>query len=539
VALELTAICCKRPDWQYAATIHVNMEIMMEAVGPSGFRTCRLMMYDSPRRSPGGCMIRKRNLIVFAVLLALPAVLIAQDAMTALNNAAKAMGIDSVKTLQYTATGSTFSVGQSFTPGGPYPRFTIKKFVRDLDLDSFSLRQEFVTTRADLRGGGLPIAVGAEQNQVQYINQNSAWPAHVFLWLNPPGFIKGAMMNNPVLSTQTIKGRRYKVVTVKIADKYTVRGLINDQNILERVETALDNHIVLGDAPLDADFLNYKDFGGVKFPSVIRHKMGLQPAFEFLIADLKANVPVNTQPPQPQRGAGGAGGGQAAGVQIQKVAEGVYYITGGTHYSAAVEFKDHIIIIDAPLSAARSQAVIGEVKKQIPNKPIRYVINTHHHFDHSNGLRTYVEEGATIVTHPLAKAFYEKWWARDRTLVPDKMSQTKQKATFETVSDKKIFTDGNQTLEIYALKGNIHADGMLFAYLPKQKILDEADVYTPVDANAPADGPADDAAMCLNLVQNIERLKLDVEQVLPTHGPGKVATKADLYKAAGKGASSN
>src|SRR5207247_2619370 len=125
--------------------------------------------------------------------------------------------------------------------------------------------------------------VGAEQTQVQYINRNSPWPAHVFMWLNPPGFIKGAMANKPMLTAETIKGKKYNVVTVKLQDKYTVRGLIDQQNILERVETALDNHIVLGDAPLDADFLDYKDFGGVKFPAHILHKMGLQPAFEFFV----------------------------------------------------------------------------------------------------------------------------------------------------------------------------------------------------------------------------------------------------------------
>src|SRR5207249_667077 len=122
--------------------------------------------------------------------------------------------------------------------GGPYPRFTIKKFVRDFDLDSYTIRQEFVTTRADERGGALPVKVGAEQTQVQYINRNSPWPAHVFMWLNPPGFIKGAMANKPMLTAETIKGKKYNVVTVKLQDKYTVRGLIDQQNILERVETA-------------------------------------------------------------------------------------------------------------------------------------------------------------------------------------------------------------------------------------------------------------------------------------------------------------
>jgi glyoxylase-like metal-dependent hydrolase (beta-lactamase superfamily II) len=475
-------------------------------------------------------MMKKNSVFAFALLLVVPAALMAQDAMRVLNDAARVMGLENLRTLQYTASGSTFGIGQSFTAGGPYPRFTIKKFVRDFDLDSFTIRQEFVTTRTDLRGGALPIRVGAEQTQVQYLNSNSPWPAHVFMWLNPPGFVKGAMKNNPTLTTETVSGKKYNVVTVKLQNKYTVRGYFNEQNLLDKVETALDNHIVLGDAPLDGIFSDYKDFNGIKFPAHILHNMGLQPSFDFFINEVKPNVAVNTQPPQAQ----GGGGGQGQGVQSQKVVEGVYYFTGGTHHSIAVEFDGYIVVIEAPQSEARSLAVIAEVKKQIPNKPIRYLINTHHHFDHSNGLRTYVDEGATIVTHPLNRNYYEKWWARERTLFVDRLAQSKKKATFEIVNDRKVLTGGARMMEIHLVRGTTHAEGMLMVYLPKEKILVEADIYTPPAPNAPpAQGPPDDGPMALNLVENIERLKLDVQQILPLHGPG-AAPKTDLYRAAGR-----
>lgn len=106
-------------------------------------------------------------------------------------------------------------------------------------------------------------------------------------------------------------------------------------------------------------------------------------------------------------------------VEVQKVAQGVWYLTGGSHHSVAVEFKDHVVVVEAPWNEERSLAVIAEVKKTIPGKPIKYVVNTHHHFDHSGGLRTYVAEGATVITHEMNKAFYEESWIPGRWLSPE------------------------------------------------------------------------------------------------------------------------
>jgi glyoxylase-like metal-dependent hydrolase (beta-lactamase superfamily II) len=226
-------------------------------------------------------------------------------------------------------------------------------------------------------------------------------------------------------------------------------------------------------------------------------------------------------------------------VQTEKVADGVFYLKGGTHHSVAVEFADHVVLIEGPLNEQRSLAVIAEVKKLIPNKPIRYVVNTHHHFDHAGGLRTYVDEGATIITHESNKEFYEKAFSAPRTLNPDRLAQSQKMATIETVGDKdkKVLSDGTRNLELYLIKGNPHSDGILMAFLPKEKILIEADVYNP-PAPPAGNAPAQAAAPVVNpstanAVDNVERLKLDFEKILPLHGPGAV-TRADLYAAIGK-----
>lgn len=161
--------------------------------------------------------------------------------------------------------------------------------------------------------------------------------------------------------------------------------------------------------------------------------------------------------------------------------------------------------------------VIAEVHKLVPNKPIKYIINTHHHFDHTGGLRTYVAEGATVITQEGNKAFLETAWAEPRTLQPDEMSMNGKKATFVTFKDKYELTDGTQVLDLYKLQGDNHNEFMSIGYLPKQKILVEADDFTPPPPNAP---PMNAISMGFanNLYDNLQRLKLDVTEILPLHG---------------------
>jgi glyoxylase-like metal-dependent hydrolase (beta-lactamase superfamily II) len=210
------------------------------------------------------------------------------------------------------------------------------------------------------------------------------------------------------------------------------------------------------------------------------------------------------------------------------LAAGVYYFTGGTHHSVVIEQTDHVVVVEAPQHEARSLAVIAKVKELIPNKPIKYLINTHAHFDHAGGLRTYVDEGATIVTHATNLPYYEQVWAAQRIINPDHLAQSKKTAVFETFSDKYVLTDGKRPIDIYPLVGSGHNDAFAFVYLPKEKILTEADAYTPAAADAP---PATTVnPYSANLYDNIQKLKLDVDKIAALHGP-RVATITDLRTA--------
>jgi glyoxylase-like metal-dependent hydrolase (beta-lactamase superfamily II) len=204
-------------------------------------------------------------------------------------------------------------------------------------------------------------------------------------------------------------------------------------------------------------------------------------------------------------------------VNAVKVGEGLWSLSAGNTSSLAVEFKDHIVMLEGPTSEARSIAVNDVVRKTVPGKPIRYVVNTHPHYDHAGGLRTYVAQGATIVTHEANKAFYEQAWARPRTLEPDLLSKDPKPATFETVTDKKVMTDGSRTLELHYLQDSGHNTSTLIAYLPKERILMYGDGYNPPPGDDPRD-PTRTPEYGLDLYENVQRLKLNPARIAPVHG---------------------
>ena len=147
--------------------------------------------------------------------------------------------------------------------------------------------------------------------------------------------------------------------------------------------------------------------------------------------------------------------------------------------------KDHVILVESPLNDERALAVLAETRGLAPNKPVRYVVNTHHHFDHSGGLRAAAGEGATIITHEINRVYFERALAAPATVRPDHLAKSGRKGAVEGVRDKRVLTDGTRTVEIHHIAGNAHDDGLLMAYLPKEKLLVEVDVFTPPPANAP------------------------------------------------------
>ncbi len=451
----------------------------------------------------------------------------AQDGAAVLDAAMKAMGTAGVQSVQYAGAGAVFMVGQNARPEAPWPRFRVVKYSAGVRYDVPGFRDELVRVDEEnpARGGGAggfnattgqggmrPIL--GEQTIVRQASPQTE-VGQLQIWLTPHGFLKGAAANKATAGA--VAGRR--MLTFTALGKYTVTGTLDDQNLITRVETRIDN-TMLGDMLLEALYSGYRDYGGIQFPSRIVERQGGHPTLDITVSSVQPNgasgLEVKVNPPAGE-------GGQAA--KSERLGDGVWLITAGLN-SVLVEFSDHLVVVEGLGNDARSHAVMAEVKRLAPSKPIRYLVNTHAHFDHAGGVRAFAAEGVTILTHELNKPFFEKIFALPRRINPDSLATSNRKTLVEGVGARRVLTDGAQTLELHHIRGNLHNDGLLMAYLPKERILIQADAFHPRPGAKPYPAPP---PFVVNFYENIERLKLDVAQVLHIHGgadPIAVVAKA-------------
>jgi glyoxylase-like metal-dependent hydrolase (beta-lactamase superfamily II) len=525
-------------------------------------------------------------LIAVLGLLVVPASAQEVDARAALLASLKAMGGENLKTIEIAAAGASSLIGQQFSVDGNWPQYEVANYTRAIDFDAKWSREDYTRRQGNFPTfGRVPMA---EQRMTAIVSGSYAWDVRadgmpvaltrpyldgvpfsdlrqLELAITPHGFLKTALAakDAKAIKIQYIGasdfglsqfGRWVTMVSFTFLGKYKIVGTIDDKNLVELVGTWFPNP-VYGDMDYEMRYTEYKDFGGVKFPMLLHTHQGdprLNVAhnyYEYRVTSVKPNAPVTTMPvPDAVRTAVVP----SARVESQRLAEGVWLLGGGTHNSLLVEFKDYLAVVDAPNNEQRSLAVIAEAARLAPGKPVQYVINTHHHFDHAGGLRTYLSQGTTVVTHESNKQYYLDimFYPAPRTLQPDRMALfnpmywiSRRPPPIETVEGeprstaKYVVTDGERILEIVKVEdmayelgdrsyaqGN-HSQDMLIAYLPKEKILFNADLYSP-----PAQGatPAPPTASMRTLYQNMRKLKMNVEQHAPAHG--RVGTNEEFMK---------
>ena len=459
-----------------------------------------------------------------------------QDAGVAVGNASKALGVQA-NSITFSGSATTGNFGQSKNINGPLAITTVTNYTRTIDFSQPASRATGTTQPPTIPGAPAPPPGTLNQNITP---ANAAWTQQLEIWITPWGFLRGAAANNASVRSQQIGGRPYTVISwmppVKApsGQPYRVNGYVNGQNIVERVETWVE-HPVVGDLHVEALYSEYQEFGGAKIPTrIVQRRNGLQ-TFEATIKTGSANPPNLAellQPPSPAPPAGAPAGAAAGGrggaappapaAQAEKLAEGVYRITGG-YVALAVEFRDHVVVLEGGQSEARGLAVIAEARRAIPNKPIRMVVNTHAHFDHSSGLAPFVAEGITIVTHDNNRSFLEKALGAPRTLVGDALAKANRKPSLKGAGDRVELKDATRAIELHHVKNLEHCDGMLIAYLPAERILFSGDF------NVPAAGQPVSPAIA-TLVQNVDRLKLQFDRHVLVHAPNpdRPMTREDM-----------
>jgi glyoxylase-like metal-dependent hydrolase (beta-lactamase superfamily II) len=463
----------------------------------------------------------------------------------ALQGAARMLGVASVRTLEFTASGASFTVGQNFRPDDPWPRVTVKRFTATIDYDATRMRLDLVRDMGAMMppGGGVPFF--GERRQMQIVRPDGAWDVPVppdqsagslptgpctspeaggtapmavaspqsaaacrlLLWSTPHGFMKAALANHA--TTKAADGGT--LVSFMIDGKYRMIGTIDAAGDLVQVRTWVAQSIV-GDMLIEIDYRDYRDFGGVRFPSRIVQRTDGFPSLELTVADVTVNHAVEITAPEVPNAPS-----TPATVKSQRVADGVFWLTGGTHHSLAIAMRDHIVLVDTPNSEARALAVIAKAKELIPGKPVGYVVAMHHHWDHLGGIRTAIDEGAVIVSHESNKKFLERAAIAPHTIDPDRLALSHRALRLQPIGDHGTLSDGTRTIELYAMRGFDHTADMLLVSLPTEKILAEADAYSPPETpTTPLILPKVPYAAAL--YENIRRLQLNVQTIVPFHG---------------------
>jgi glyoxylase-like metal-dependent hydrolase (beta-lactamase superfamily II) len=487
----------------------------------------------------------KRILAVIAAVIVLSLQVAAQNNAPAagalISDATKAMGTASLRSLQYTGTGSINPTGQAYTTGGAWPRYTVTKYTMSIDYSVPAMRQELV--RIDdakvPRGGGAggynpqtfqggirPIPGDIIQNNT--INGRAQAGAIAF-WLTPHGFLKGAAANAATAKASTVKGKR--TITFTAFDKFPITATLDNRNLIEHVEALVDIAFT-GDTVLDGTYSDYRSLDGVQVPMHLVMREGGWPTLEINVAQARPNsqeaidivARATSAPPA------GPPAAAAAPPQPVKLADGVWQLNPNGEGSILVEFKDYVVMVEGPGGDAVTMASIDQAKRLAPNKPIKYVVNSHHHADHAGGIRAYVAEGIPIITHESHRKYYEEQiFKNPHSLNPDRLARMPRAPMLETMKDKRVITDGNMALEIYLMRDQPHSEGLLMVYVPKDKLLMQADAYIPRPGAPPLPMPS---PYTTNLVDNITRLKLNVDRIVHIHGG--TSPYSDVLAAAGR-----
>jgi len=463
------------------------------------------------------------------------------EAQTAalIQQAEAAMGSASLKTLTVSGRGSAASVGQAYAPGMAWPTLQLKAWSRSMNFEAASFREEFIRSRSEpLGGGAAPLFGAGDERGVVLAREAHAWdvagvatvsaPASLSvrvhdLWTGTPqGAIKAAARLGARAGVRRTFLRRWDTLTIDMPGQFSATLVLEDTGLISRIESTLPD-AVLGDIDVVTEFHDYGRRAGLMFPAQIAQTQGGFAALDLTVTDVRADETVEITVPDEVRAA-------LETVSVEKIADGVWMLAGGTHHSVLIEQAAQLVLVEAPLHDARVRAVLATANQRVAGKKVQTVISTHHHFDRAGGLRRAAAEGATLITSALAKPWFEAAFAQPRRNAPDALSKSGRKPTFIGVDSKLVLGDADRPIEIHSLQGSVHASGLLVVWLPRQQLLIQADAYTPGPPDAPP--PEKPNANHLNLVQNLERLGLAPQRILPLHG--RVVPAADLHTQIGR-----
>jgi glyoxylase-like metal-dependent hydrolase (beta-lactamase superfamily II) len=165
-------------------------------------------------------------------------------------------------------------------------------------------------------------------------------------------------------------------------------------------------------------------------------------------------------------------------LKLAELAPNVQHVQGGTHNNLIVAMKDHLVVFDAPYGELQSRWVIDAAKQKYPGKPIKYLVLTHHHMDHTGGTRTFIAEGATVIVPAPDKAYFERVARARHTIAPDALAKKPRAGRILEVKDAMSLKDETDEIRLFNIP-NPHCEGMILVHVVRPNVVYVTDILSP------------------------------------------------------------
>jgi len=453
---------------------------------------------------------------------------IVADAARALGGRDRLLG---VKTLTLEGEGSNGNLGQDMTPEATGQAFMLTGYRRTIDVSANRWRIEQTRTPnfAYFQGQapqkqvlGLDGDIGynvAANGMATRVSNAVARDRKADIYHHPITIVRAALdPATRLANARTAEGQQVVDVTMANGSQFTL-AIDSGTSLPTRVVSMTDN-ANLGDVAIETRFDGYQDVSGLKLPAHLVTTTDRFKTIELRLTKQTVDAaPGDLAAPATAASAPPAVGPPPANVTAETVGKGIWFLAGQSHHSVLVEFADHTTLIEAPQNDTRTLAVIRKARELVPGKPLTQLVSTHHHFDHSGGVRAAVSEGLSLITHRSTAGFYQDLIGRSHKIAPDALASRPKPLNLIAVDDELMLQDAAMAVTLYHIDGNPHADTLLMAYFPRERLLVEADVYSPGGAVQP---------YASNLVENINRRGLRVDRLVPIHG--SIVTFRDAVK---------